>query len=308
MNGFWAFAFRNLWVRKTRTLISASGILLGVAAILAISVMSASTTESLKSFFAQASGRANLTIAEAGTSGEGMPDRTLHRVQLFDGVARAVGTTNRATLLARDKEVSLAIVGIDPESDVQVRTYTLTNGQFLKRRERTQYILVVDKFAANRQIALGDTVTFRLPNGNEEKFTVIGLLADEGAGHLEGGSVGFANLEVAQDLSERGSRLDAIDVIAQPEIRDSQERLAALKDGLQSLLGDKYVVGFPAATGESVSQALAGLNLGLSMFSVIALFVGMLLIHNTFAMSITERTREIGMLRALGTTRAVRRC
>jgi ABC-type lipoprotein release transport system permease subunit len=103
----WLLAFRNLWVRKTRTLITASGILLGVAAMLAVSIMSASTTQSLKDFFAQSSGRASLTISDAGRSGEGFPRRTLHRVQSSPGVTEAVGiTANRVMLLAKEDRKS----------------------------------------------------------------------------------------------------------------------------------------------------------------------------------------------------------
>ena len=62
---FELLAFRNLWARKTRMLITMFGILLGVTAILSVSVMISSTTQSLRDIFAQASGRANLTIMDA---------------------------------------------------------------------------------------------------------------------------------------------------------------------------------------------------------------------------------------------------
>jgi len=304
MNTFWMLAFRNLWARKTRTLITASGIALGIAAMLAVSVMAASTAQSLRDFFAQSSGRANLTVTESSSSGEGLASRTLYRVRAIDGVEDAVGSTlNRVSLIAKDKTLPFAVAGIDPEVDQQVRTYKVASGRFLERREKAHNILLVGKFASDRKIALGDTVTLLLPSGAEEKFKVIGLLSDEGAGRLENGSIGFANLEVAQDVFGRGNRFDQIDIVARPEIANSSARLNALKETLQNELGDKFTVAFPASTGESISQAIGGLNLGLSFFGMIALFVGMLLIYNTFQMTVAERTREIGMLRSLGASK-----
>lgn len=300
----WIISFRNLWVRKARTLVTASGIMLGVAAVFAISVMSASTTQSLKDFFAQVSGRANLSIGDAGRSGEGMPERTFHRVLIVPGVAAAAEmTTNRATLLENDKTTTISVTGIDPDFDRRLRTYTLVEGRFLSQREKAHNILLVTKFAADHNIKLGDSILLRIGSDQEEKFKVIGLLADEGAGHLNGGSIGFVTLDVADNVYNRGGKVDQIDLIADAEVANSSTRLAQLKDTLQNLLGKNFVVSFPTATGESVSQALSGLNVGLGIFGVIALFVGMLLIYNTFAMTIAERTREIGMLRSLGATK-----
>lgn len=297
-------SFRNLWVRKTRTVITIIGVMLGVTALYAVSVMIASTNQSLRNFFAQSSGRADLTITDAGTSGEGMPHRILYRAQNIEGIAQAVGvSSNNALFLGKDGQYTLTVMGIDPEQDPHLRTYKMTVGRFLDPRERTHSIVLVDKFAIRRRIALDDAISLTLPNGSQEQFRVIGLLADEGAGHLASGQVGFVTLETAQNVFERGSRLDSIDLVAEPQRKSSPTALKELKQRIADELGNKYVVAFPAATGESVSQALSSFNVGMAMFSIIALFVGMLLIYNTFAMTIAERTRETGLLRALGATR-----
>lgn len=304
MKYFWQLALRNLWVRKLRTLITASGILLGVAAMLAVSVMGASTTQSLREFFAQSSGRASLTISDAGRSGDGLEGKALARVRAFEGVADAAALTfNRVLYQEKDRTSALTIAGIDPDADRRLRTYNVIAGRFLSKGEKSFNIVLVDKFAANRSIALGDTISAILSNGRDVKFKVIGLMTTEGAGQMNSGNVGFINLEVAQNIFERGDRIDQIDLIAKPEIANDVSALSLLKARLQSALGANYVVALPAATGESVSQALGGLNIGLAIFSVIAVFVGMLLIYNTFAMTVAERTREIGMLRSLGATK-----
>jgi putative ABC transport system permease protein len=297
-------AFRNLWARKMRTLITASGIALGIAAMLAVSVMAATTAQSLKDFFSQSSGRANLAVTESSNTGEGLAARTLLRVGAFDGVQAAVGATlDRVVLNGKDKTVAIAIAGIDPAVDQVVRTYKISSGRFLEAREKGHNILLVGKFADDHKIALGDSISLGLTNGTEEKFKVVGLLSDVGAGHLENGSIGFVNLPVAQDTFSRGNRLDQIDIVAAPEIAGSTAKLNALKDALQNELGDKFTVAFPSSTGDSVSQSIGSLNTGLSFFSMIALFVGMLLIYNTFQMTVAERTREFGMLRSLGASK-----
>ncbi|NIV38971.1 MAG: hypothetical protein GWN58_58995, partial [Anaerolineae bacterium] len=62
-------------------------------------------------------------------------------------------------------------------------------------------------------------------------------------------------------------------------------------------LGSSYTVTYPAGQGERVIQSVSLYQMGLSIFGAIAIIVGAFLIYNTFAMTVVERTREIGMLR-----------
>ncbi|MGD8856682.1 MAG: FtsX-like permease family protein, partial [Chloroflexota bacterium] len=84
----------------------------------------------------------------------------------------------------------------------------------------------------------------------------------------------------------------------------SGEALAAVKASLQAHLGDEYAITSTVAQGSRVSQMLTGFSIGLNFMGGMALFVGAYLIYNAFSMTVVERTREFGLLRALGFTRS----
>jgi len=296
-------AYRNLWTRKTRTLVTTIGIILGVGTLLAVSITTASTTRSLKDFFKRFAGSASLTVTPQGSDGTGIRAQVLHRLERREGVQIALPSTfNQALLLAKDKEVAVTIKGLDPDLEREVNHYQVVAGQFLGHDDRGNNILLVKDFADKHGIQLHDEV--RLNIGDEPvAFTVIGLLKDEGAAHVNNGDAGFVTLDVAQEVFERGNRVDRIDLVIDPRLADDQAALTQFQAELAAELGNAYAVTSPERTGQSIASILQGLNFSLGLFSLVALFVGALLIYNTFAMTVQERTRELGILRALGMTR-----
>ena len=296
-------AFRNLWTRKARTLLTVMGIVLGVATIFAISITSASTARSLEDFFAQSSGQADLSVTSAAESSTGFRQRLLRQVRGFPGVEMAVANTwDQSLLLGRNDQVSLQVMGIDPQADRQVRSYELEQGRFLSAEDRRYTVMLVAPLAEKYGIQVGDEVELVVAEGSE-MFQVVGLLKDKGAGRLNLGRVAFIPLDVAQEVFDRGAKIDQIDLVAGPTIAGDRAALKQLKEDLQAELGGAYVVDYPAAIGQSIADALSGFNTTMSMFSVIALLVGAMLIYNTFTMTVVERMREIGLLRALGTSK-----
>ncbi len=300
-------AFRNLWVRKTRTLLTLSGVALGVAFVLAVSITNTSTRQSLEAFFAQASGRASLTISNAGGPSvqSGIRASVLREAQTFPGVVTAVAmTVDSAILLGKDNtNTRLTIAGIDPSADARVRVYELASGRFLDSQSHSFEIVLTRKIAEKHSIRLNDKV--ELVVGREPRtFTVIGLLANKGATNINGGAVGFVTNDVAREVFGRGNKVDQVDLVAEPSIAQDPNRLEVLRTALQDQLGETFAVSYPAAGSQTTSSAMNSISTGLVAFSTIALFVGAILTYNTFSMIALERTREWGLLRSLGMGRA----
>ena len=104
----------------------------------------------------------------------------------------------------------------------------------------------------------------------------------------------------ARDVMDKRGRLDEINVVVdggEPEIDAVERRLErALARGVE--------VDTPQGKSDEVESQLQAFNAILYFFAAMALFVGGFLIFNSFNMSVFQRTREIGMLRTLGATRA----
>jgi putative ABC transport system permease protein len=195
----------------------------------------------------------------------------------------------------------LLLYGIDPVLDPKAREYKVVAGEFLEPELDTYDMLLVKDFAEEKEIELGEDVELLTPEG-VEIVRVVGFLSRDGPGQMNNGAFGVLPLEAAQKIFSRVGDLDQIDILATPESA-SGAALDDLKATLQDRLGSNYSVLYPAAQGKRVIQMLDVYQTGLGFFSVIALFVGTFLIYNAFSMTVVERTREIGMLRAVGMTR-----
>ena len=309
-----SLALGSLRARPSRTVLTTFGVVLGVAVILGISTTNVSTLAALTDVFSQASGKAHLTVTPADASTQGFSEDTLERISAIGGVAALAPVLHGQASLADEASPAqmelgmlgaaargLTIYGVDPTLDPLARNYKILEGAFLSPERDAYHIVLVKSFADDKEIRLGNEVTLITPGG-AARFRVVGLIDREGPGQLNNGAFGAIPLETAQEVFLRGGDLDQIDVVAQPEAA-AGAALETLKGTLQQRLGSAYMVMYPAAQGQRVSQMLSGYQMGLNMFSAIAIFVGGFLVYNAFSMTVVERTREIGMLRTLGMTR-----
>ncbi|HEY2733769.1 MAG TPA: FtsX-like permease family protein, partial [Polyangiales bacterium] len=128
-------------------------------------------------------------------------------------------------------------------------------------------------------------------------FDIWGFLDDVGVGRAFGGAVAVMYYQAMQISFDRGQNIDRIDLAV-----DRGQDANVVEARLKQALGGGFIVERPSRRGDRVGKMLLGVRSGLTIASLIALLVGAFLIHNTMAISVVQRKREIGILRALGTT------
>jgi putative ABC transport system permease protein len=306
-------ATRSLRARPLRMLLSGFGILLGVAAILAIGITNRAALDSVARLFQDSSGKSNLMVRSTDSEGRGMAERALTALRAQPGIGLAAPSLGITSVLAdqtRTSDVSLSffgfntgsllLQGIDPTLDPQVRAYTLVEGRWLDDADGDVIVLVKD-FAVENKLQVGKYVQIVLPSGIQT-LRLVGLIAKEGAGQQNNGNLGVLPLKSAQKITERTGKIDQIDLVVSSAFT-SQAALEKLRIDLQAALGSGYTVVYPASQGQRMTQMLSNYQIGLNFMSGMALFVGAFLIFNAFWMTVVERTREFGMLRTVGMNR-----
>ncbi len=163
--------------------------------------------------------------------------------------------------------------------------------------------LVLDKASADRfELAVGDEVQV-ISLGRPELFQVVGLIGLGTSDGFGGATAIGVDFETADRIFGADGQIDAVNVVADDGVDPAAlaERIGTvLPEGVQAvdarLAAEEQLAGF--------KDALGFINTFLLVFGLVALFAGTFLIQNTFQIIVTQRTRELALLRAIGATRA----
>lgn len=292
-----------------RSILSMLSIMIGVAGILALSISNEAAMASITALFEQSSGRSDLMIT-AASGDNGFSSNILRVVSNIAGV-RSISPIVKVNTAFPDQQneealqvsffntaqAGLLLFGIQPDLDLIIRDYKITEGRFLNPDSDNLEIILVENLANDNEIQVGDRVKLLSPNGLET-FKVVGLIAREGVGQTNNGNFGVIHLLTAQKVFNRKDVFDQLDIMLQDHIEGNRVEEKRLE--IQKRIGTDHAVTYPAGQGQRMSQMLSNYQIGLNFLSAIALFVGAFLIYNAFTMTVVERTYEYGMLRTIG--------
>jgi putative ABC transport system permease protein len=311
----WRATLKGLLAHKLRLGLTALAIVLGVAFVSGTFILTDTMGRAFDDLFATVNQGVAVEVTgvpkfEANQFGdtagaaERVPESLLPTIQQVDGVKAAEGGIAGYAQLV-DKNGKAIGTGGAPNIGVSWTTDPALNPLRLREGrgpQATGEIVVDAATAGSHDLHVGDRVTVLL-QGPSMQATIVGIAGFGSADNLGGATLVAFDTQTAQQVFDAPDLFDAIDVAAEPGVTPEE-----LKTRIQRVLP----ADFQAKTGQETAQkqsddiknALSFFNIALLVFAVIALFVGSFIIFNTFQILITQRTRELALLRALGASPA----
>ncbi len=293
-------SLRHIFGSPLRSLLTLVGVSVGVATLVGIAAINRSVMDAFRSTIDKVAGKADLTVA-AETSG--FPENLLDTVRAVPGVLHAAGGISLVAPVKDAPGESMYVMGVDLLDDGFFRTYEGVDTDVAKLADDLEFLnstdrlLLSDRYAREHNLKTGDTIELVTADG-AKPFIIHGLLKETGPLKAFGGSVAVMFFGSLQEAFSRGRNLTRIDVAIDPVVG-----LEAMKERLQKAVGPSIEVDSPDRRGQAVQTMVRSFQLGLNLGSGVALLVGVFLVYNTVSISVVQRRREIGTLRALGATK-----
>lgn len=328
----WKFALKSILAHKMRSLLTMLGIIIGVAAVVIIMALGEGLQKSMEKALAGEQNNVSVHFSpyvnleevasglfNAGFTGEMSmeeePDLTHSMLQgllEIDGLSNYyINLSNMGTIEAGNKSADNVTINGVSQSYFDVKNLEILAGRKFTPNDYSRFARIImldvnlaEKLFGSMEASLNQTVSL---NGNA--YLVIGVYKEPNAGTAmfgmnSGGNAIMANTQVAAEMGMKensGLYVYVEDVTRVTEVGQAAADYLTRVSGLKEA---RYDIFDMSAMIESFKSELGIVTTFIGAVAGISLLVGGIGVMNIMLVSVTERTREIGLRKALGATRA----
>ncbi len=303
-------AYTNLKRQRLRSYLTLLGMVIGIAAIVALFTLSTGLSLSVKEMF-QSLG-VNVIFVEPGSGADlstavsrSIEENDIGIIKGIPGVEEVLGFYETAAIAKyHNREMSAFIIGYDPEKTKYVAEtgyLKLSRGRLLQSSDL--YSIMVNESFAKNAIDNAELQLRQRIEINGMEFKIVGILddSDQAFGNFGVNNMFWVTKNTARSLFGAEDPVELFVKVTNENLVDSVAE--KIEDRLERAHGEKdFYVATSETMMESFGNVLGLVQAMLLLLASISVIVGAIGIMNTMLMAILERTREIGTMKAIGAT------
>ncbi|HFI0612130.1 ABC transporter permease [Streptococcus suis] len=328
----WKFALKSILAHKMRSLLTMLGIIIGVASVVIIVALGTGVSKRFEKALAGDQNNVQVYftpyVASEGAASMGMlgsvgggelsmeeePDLTdamLKGLLEIDGLSGYyISSSSTSTVAAGNTQADNVFITGVSQPYFDIKELEILTGRRFTANDYSQFsrIIMLDVALAEKLFGSQESALNQVVSVNANSYLVVGVYKDPKAGTSlygfnSGGNAIMTNTQLAAEMGTKENSGLYVHVEDLSRAAEVGQAAAAYLTNITGLKEARYDIYDMSAMLDTYRTEMAGVTMFIGSVAGISLLVGGIGVMNIMLVSVTERTREIGLRKALGATR-----